>query len=233
MTGLQEFAENVWIVDGPLVYDMGLLFTTRMTVVRLSSGEVWVDSPVPVSFETLQSISALGPVAHLVAATPRHGWRLVGWHTLFPEAKLWACRPTLMSLRPKGLPLAGILGDAAPEAWADDMQQLVFKGNPGLSEVLFFHKKARTLMLDDLIQSNPPLEGKPLRNAIFKLEEALAPRSGVGLDMRLTFFNRDLARRSLEKVLAWDFDKLIIAHGACVEKDAKQYVEAAFRWLAR
>ena len=43
--------------------------------------------------------------------------------------------------------------------------------------------------------------------------------------------NRDLARRSLEKLLSWDFDKLVIAHGVCVEKDAKPFVERAFRWL--
>jgi hypothetical protein len=28
-------------------------------------------------------------------------------------------------------------------------------------------------------------------------------------------------------------DKLIIAHGACIEKDAKPFVEQAFQWLRR
>ena len=40
-----------------------------------------------------------------------------------------------------------------------------------------------------------------------------------------------LARESLEKLLSWDFDKLIIAHGICIEKDAKPFVERAFRWF--
>ena len=35
MSGLQEFAENVWIVDGSPVRDMGVMFTTRMAVVKL------------------------------------------------------------------------------------------------------------------------------------------------------------------------------------------------------
>jgi predicted metallo-beta-lactamase superfamily hydrolase len=56
---------------------------------------------------------------------------------------------------------------------------------------------------------------------------------GVPLDIRLSFTNRELARRSLEKLLSWDFDKLVIAHGVCVEKDAKPFVERAFRWLVR
>ena len=66
-----------------------------------------------------------------------------------------------------------------------------------------------------------------------RLEGVVSPHGGVGLDIRLTFTNRNLARQSLEKLLAWDFDKLIIAHGPCIEKDAKPFVERAFRWLAR
>jgi len=72
MTELQEFVENVWIADGPLVRDMGLAFTTRMTIVKLADGSIGVHSPVAVSFDTLQCITGLGPVRYLLAATPRH-----------------------------------------------------------------------------------------------------------------------------------------------------------------
>ena len=95
------------------------------------------------------------------------------------------------------------------------------------------HRASRTLILDDLIQVHPSVRGKPLRNALFRLEGVTAPQGGVGLDIRLTFTKRDLARRSLEKLLSWDFDKLIIAHGDCIEHDAKSFVEQAFRWLMR
>jgi hypothetical protein len=233
MAGLQEFAKNVWIADGPLVRDMGFIFTTRMTIVRLSNGSVWVSSPVPVSFDTIERITELGPVGYLVAATPRHVWRLEGWHTLFPEAQLWASSRNLMTLQKKPLAFTGILGDAPPDGWADDFDQLAFKGNPLLSEILFLHKQGRTLILDDLIQVNPVIPGKPFRNALFKLSGVAAPHGGVPLDMRMTFIDRHLARQSLAKVLSWDFDKLIIAHGACIDKDARQFVERAFQWLMR
>ena len=233
MPDIVAFAPNVWIVDGPRVRDMGVLFTTRMTVVQLANGSLWVDSPVPVSFETLTRITELGPVRYLVAATPRHVWRLDAWHTLFPEAELWASRPTPFTLKKGHLPLTGTLGDTPPPAWADDLDQLAFKGSPLIEEVLFLHRASRTLILDDLIQFHPSVKGRPLRTAHFKLEGVAAPPGGVGLDIRLTFTKRDLARRSLEKLLSWDFDKLIIAHGNCIENDAKSFVEQAFRWLMR
>ena len=57
--------------------------------------------------------------------------------------------------------------------------------------------------------------------------------AALRLDIRLTFIHRNLARQSLKKLLSWDFDRLIIAHGPCIEKDAKAFVKRAFRWLAR
>lgn len=233
MPELQSFAKNIWIVDGPLVRDMGFMFTTRMAIVKLSDGPLWVTSPVPVAFDTLRRIAELGPVKYIVAATPRHVWRLDAWHTLFPEAQLWAARSTPFTLKKGNLPFTGILEDAPYRGWADDLDQVAFKGNPLIEEVLFFHKESRTVILDDLIQIHPMAEGKPFRNALVKLEGVASPHGGVGLDIRLFFIRRSIARRSLEKLLSWDFDKLIIAHGVCIEKDAKPFVERAFRWLAR
>ena len=230
---LQAFAKNIWIVEGPNVRDMGVMFTTRMTVVKLANGSLWVESPVPVSFDTLKHITDVGPVRYLVAATPRHVWRLDGWHTLFPQAQLWSARTTPYTLKKGNLPITGILGDMPEQGWADDFDQLAFKGSSSIEEVLFFHRQSHTVILDDLIQTHTITKGKPFLNALLRLSDAIDPHGGVGIDMRLTFTNWGLARRSLEKLLSWDFDKLIIAHGPCVEKDAKAFVERAFRWLGR
>jgi hypothetical protein len=70
-----------------------------------------------------------------------------------------------------------------------------------------------------------------LTNTIFRLGGVLYPNGGVARDIRMTFTKRDLARQSLERLLSWDFDKLIIAHGDCIETDAKSFVEEKFRWL--
>ncbi len=230
---LLTWADNICIVEGPQVRDMGIMFTTRMTIVKLANGSLWLDSPVPAPFETLQHITELGPVRYLIAATPRHVWRLADWHTLFPAAQMWAPRPTLFTLRRGRLPLTGILGDAPESDWAGDLDQLAFKGNPLIEEVLFWHRASRTVILDDLIQVHPQMRGKPLRNTLVKAEGVTAPHGGVGLDIRLSFTHRELARKSLARLLSWDFDRLIIAHGPCVEKDAKLFVERAFAWLTR
>ena len=231
MAEFAEFAKNLWVVEGPHVRDFGMMFSTRMVIVKLFDGSLWVDSPVPVPSDTLERITLIGPVRYLVAATPRHVWRLVGWHNLFPEAQLWAPKSTPLTLKKGKLVFTGFLTDTSPRSWAEDLEQLAFKGNPIIEEVVFLHKGARTVILDDLIQNHPPVKDKPLRNALFKLAGMAYPQGGVPLDIRLSFIHRNLARRSLERLLSWDFDKLIIAHGVCVDKNAKAFVCRAFQWL--
>ena len=125
------------------------------------------------------------------------------------------------------------LGDKPPADWMDDLDQLVFKGNLLIEEVFFFHKRSRTLIVADFIQNHRTVAGKVFQNTLLKLSGVAYPHGGVPRDIRLTFANRKLARRSLERVLSWDFDRLIIAHGVCIAGEAKRFVKKAFRWLAR
>jgi hypothetical protein len=231
MCELQVFAKNVWIADGPFVRALGVPFPTRMIVVKLSDGSLWINSPVPVPRKKLDSIAGSGPVRYLVAPTRMHVWRLEEWHELFPEAELWG--PPQIPNEFKRLPFAGILGDAPPQAWAEDLDQLIFKGNFFIDEVFFLHKESRTVILADFIQSHRLVKGRPLLNALFKLSGVAYPNGGVPFDIRLSTTNRHFARRSFVKLDSWDFDKLIIAHGVCVEKEAKPFVGRAFRWLWR
>lgn len=50
---LKPIAANVWIVDGPEIhfnyFGLKLPFPTRMTVIRLPDGGLWVHSPVVLS----------------------------------------------------------------------------------------------------------------------------------------------------------------------------------------
>jgi Domain of unknown function (DUF4336) len=231
VSDLQKFAENVSIIDGPPVRAVGVPLPTRMIVVKLADGSSWVNSPVSVPLEVLDRIATAGPVRYLVAPTKLHVWRLEEWHARFPDAELWA--PPQIPNEFKHLPFTGILGGTVPQGWADDLDQLVFKGNLFVQEVFFFHKSSRTVILADFIQNHPIVPGKPILNALWKVAGVVYPHGGVPCDIRLSFTDRNLARRSLKRLLSWDFDKLIIAHGVCVEKDARPFVELAFRWLVR
>jgi len=229
--GLQAFGPNLWIVEGTMVRDTGMWFTTRMAIVKLTDGSLWIESPVPVSFNTINQITQLGEVKYLVAATPRHVWRLDAWHSLFPEAQMWVTRKTPFTLAKGDLNFTGTLQEKPIKEWKDDLDLVLFKGSPSLEEGFFLHEKSRTLIMDDMIQVHTQVAGRPVWNTFLRMAGVSAPLGGVSIDIRMSFSNRKTARESLAKILAWDFDKIIIAHGPCVIKDAKAFVKQAFHWL--
>ena len=155
MQGLIPFGKNIWIADGPNVRDTGLLFTTRMTVIRLSDGSVWVESPVTLPAETLEQIKTIGPPRYIVASTQRHVWRLNRWHDLFPDAQLWAPTGAAFTLGAIQVPVNDVFTDTPAEGWAEDLEQLAFKGSTVLREVMFFHRESRSVIVGDLVQINP------------------------------------------------------------------------------
>lgn len=234
---LQSFSEGIWIVDGPVVRDMGARFPTRMTIVKLSDESLWVSSPVPRSRDVMNEIESLGNIRYLIAGTPRHLWRLASWHNLYPDAQQWAPpqaegnHKRFTVVGDSDLEFSGILSDNAPNDWKNDLDQVVFRGSRLIEELVFYHKKSHTLIMDDLIQNYPRERGRPIHNALIRLLGVSYPNGGMPFDIKMSFIHRDLARQSVEKILSWDFDKLVLAHGVCVERDAKSFFKRAFKWL--
>ena len=76
MPNLEEFAENLWMIDGSPIRNFGIPLPTRMIVIKLMDGALWVNSPVSTPAKELERIKALGPVGYLIARTQLHLWRL-------------------------------------------------------------------------------------------------------------------------------------------------------------
>jgi hypothetical protein len=209
---------------------MGIWFPTRMTVAVLQDGSLWIESPVSVTYETLTRLTGLGPVGYLVANTPRHVWRLESWHDLFPDAQLWAPRASPVTLAHRKVPLTGRLGPRSAKEWAEDFHQVAIEGSPFLEEVWFLHKPSRTLIVGDLIQVHDLSPGSVIGNALKRVGHVAGPDGGTAVDIRATFWDRKALRASLEQVLGLDFHTVVLAHGPCIENDAKAFVERAVAW---
>jgi hypothetical protein len=91
---LKPVAEGVWIVDGPVIrfgyLGLRFPFPTRMTVVRLADGQLWVHSPTELSSSLKSEINSLGSVKHLIAPNRIHYWWLGDWAKAFPGAVTYA-----------------------------------------------------------------------------------------------------------------------------------------------
>ena len=214
--GLHRFADDLWISEGPTVRFFGVPYPTRMIVVKLGDGSLWINSPVMATREQAAELASIGRIAHLVSPTRLHDWRLESWSEFYPNAQVWKARA---------------LGNLSPPAWKADIDQMRFRGSFALSEVEFFHRRSRTLIVGDFIQNFQPRRGRPMRNVLLRLGGI---QGGAPCDLRFSFLGkqrRRLGQDSLRKMLSWDFDKLVVAHGDCVQSHAKTFVERSFRWL--
>jgi hypothetical protein len=229
----RQLGDRLAVVEGPIVRDMGMPFSTRMTVVRLPDGSLWIESPVSVSYEVLTKLTDLGPVSHLVSNTPRHVWRLEPWHALFPDASLWAVRETPATVKHSRLRLTGRLTDTPVDAWAEELDQIAVKGSRFIEEVCFLHNSSRTLIVGDLIQGHELQPGRGLTNAVKRLSGVAEPDGGTSIDIRASFWDREALRSSVSRLLEWDFDQVVLAHGPIVRDNARAFVERAFAWALK
>ncbi len=56
-------------------------------------------------------------------------------------------------------------------------------------------------------------------------------RFGPSILERLLIRDRTAARKSLERILEWDFDRVIVAHGEVRENAGREGLRAGYAWL--
>lgn len=151
---LTEFGPSLYTADGPIISFYGLKLPIRMAVAQLSDGRVWVWSPIPLTDALAQEVEALGPVSYIVSPNKIHHLYMGEWAERWPDARLYAS-PGLAKKEPN-LQFHGELQDAPEPGWADDIDQVIFRGSIMMEEVVFFHRASRTAILGDLIERNDP-----------------------------------------------------------------------------
>ena len=87
---LQPFGEEIWLADGSVTMVAGFHYPTRMVVIRLPGGALFVWSPVQISDDLRAAVDALGEVRHLIAPNSLHHLFLADWRRAYPAARLHA-----------------------------------------------------------------------------------------------------------------------------------------------
>lgn len=226
---LRPFGPGVWLADGPRTEVIGFRYPTRMAVIRLADGGLFVWSPVALTEPLRRQVDDLGEVRHLVAPNSLHHLFLAEWRQAYPQARLHAA-PGLAARR-QDLAFDAVLADAPPPEWAADIDQVLMGGNRITTEAVFFHRQSATVLFTDLLQQFPPGWFRGWRALIARLDLMTAPEPSVPRKFRVAFNDRKAARAALARILAWPSRKVLMAHGAPVEQDGRAFIARAFRWL--
>jgi hypothetical protein len=217
------------VVDGPTVSFLGFPYPTRMVIVRLTDGSAWVWSPVALTPDVEGAVNAIGPLRYIVSPNKIHHLWLKEWAERWPDAQLYA--PPGLAKKRSDLIFAGELRDEPNSAWATDIDQTVFRGSIAMVEVVFFHRTSRTAIFGDLVQRHDPAQMRGLKGIVMRLDGLVGERGSTPREWRATFVRRRIARAALARVLAWKPERLVVAHGACAQRNAIEILGHALSWI--
>jgi hypothetical protein len=224
---LEQLAEGLWVDARPFRAGPFLEIGTRMSVVRLGDGGLFLHSLVVIDEETRAALEGVGPVRFLVAGNKLHHLHLAGAVRVFPGAQLWGA-PGLAEKR-KDLRFEGELGDEVPAAWQADLGSLAVRGIPRMNEVVFLHRPSRTLLVTDLCFN--VRHSDFLATRLFMRANGAYGRFGPSRLLRSLVRDRPALRASLQAILAWDFDRVVVTHGEVLERGGRDALRAGFAWL--
>jgi len=231
--GLRPIAENVWIVDAGRIKAAGLPLPIRMTVIRLSSGDLLLHSPTRFSHALREELEQLGPVKYLLAPNVAHWMFLPDWQAALPNARVYAT-PGLaerQQVRRSGLRIDRELTDVTPDEWSEDIQ-LVLLAAPFFTEIELFHGPSRTLILTDLVQNLAPEGLGVVSRTAANLLGITAPdgKAPAYLRMLLRLGGRAV-RLAAARLIALAPERVIFAHGRWFDTGGTQQLRRSLGWL--
>lgn len=226
---LQAFAENIWIAEGPIADVAGFRYPTRMAVIRLADGGLFVWSPTALDGELMAAVRALGPVRHVVAPNALHHLHLDAWQDAFSPARFTA-PPGLRKKRPD-LRFDDELTDGSVHDWSGEIDHVLVHGNMITTEAVFFHRQSQTAIFTDLIQHFSPDWFSGWRAVIARLDLMTASHPEVPRKFRNAFVGRRAARAAVRRILEWPAERVLMAHAPPVTQDGQAFIRRAFRWL--
>lgn len=230
---LEPLGSNLWFADGGIVSFKGFDYPTRMAVIRLADGGLWLWSPVKKTAVIEHEVRALGPVQHIVSPNKLHYLFLSEWHAVFPNAELWGTAATISKC--SDLRFREPLADDPPAEWRGQIDQFYFTNSPFMDELIFFHRASRTAIIADLSQS---FSETFLKNhwpwwmrPVVRFSKMVEGWGYPPIDYRISFRQRTSARPKIRALIDGHPEHIVVAHGEVVRTGGEAFLRRAFSWL--
>jgi len=222
---MEQRANNLWAEAAPQSF-FGLHLGTRMTVLRLRDGTLLVHSPIAMTPSLKAEVDAIGPVRHIVAPNIYHHLYAGEWKAAYPDALLHAA--TGLAKRRKDLAIDSELRGVAHPDWGDDLATSFLDGTM-LNETVFFHRPSRSLIVADVLENFETSAHWPTR--VYLKLGGIHGKPGLSLPLRMVYRDKKRARRAIDEILSWDFDRIVLAHGDVIERGGRDVLTDAYTWL--
>lgn len=225
---LQRLGDSLWAHE-QWIHFGGLALWHRMSVVALAGGGVVLHSPTRLDAALQEELRDLGSVVAIIAPSWWHDLYLREAVRAFPDALLFGA-PTLVRWSRSSSFMAA-LSDSPPAVWESEIDQHHVVGlGLFLDEVVFYHRASRSLIVADLL-FNISAGDAWLTRTLARIVIGPYPGCRFARLYRPFVFDRRRFRASIERILEWDFDQIIVGHGAVVTHRGKGVFRDTFHWL--
>lgn len=224
---LERIADDVWGQETDLVMPGGMKLPSRATIVRLADGRLLVHSPLAIDAEVAREIDALGDVRFLVAPNCVHWMFLKAAKARYPKARVLAA-PGLAKKLGSGFDFEP-LPERGEIAGVKGLQLERIAGVPAMQEHVFLHEVSRTLVVSDLVFNVHACRGFGM--SLFLRCVGAWKKTAQSRFWRFLVKDRPAAAASASSILAWDFERVAVAHGSIIEDDARQRMRNALAWM--
>lgn len=224
----------------------------RGTLVKLQTGNVAVFSPVALTPAVKEKVQSLGQIKYIVAPDIEHHIFLSTWVKEFPNAEVIGMEglPEKREGDPatKGTKFHHVFSESnkldlkvSPEFDAEFSYEY-FHSHPN-KELVFLHKPSRTLIEADLLFNLPATEQfsktgvDPTSGLLNKLFGGIMnTRGAMTWQKRALWYGvggkgRQSFTASVNRIKAWDYDRIIPCHGDVIESGGKATMEKATAWF--
>lgn len=224
---LTPIAKDLWVAHEPDFRTLGLRLGTRMTAVRLANGEVWVHSPLRLDDELRSELDALGPVRHIVCPNLYHHLFAKPLAEAYPEARVYG--PAKLRKKRTDLTIHQELESLGDDGFDGELVPVPIEGCL-LGETAFVHVPSRSIVSADLTENFQTSPHWPTR--VYLRLSGIHGRIGLSPIIRLLFRDKKATRRSIDRLLSFDAERAVIAHGdAIIEGDVRRALEDTYRFL--
>lgn len=230
---LRQITSCIWVREQPFKY-FGLEVGTRMTIVRIASNQLVLISPVKLDNQAISEINKLGTVTYIIAPNLFHYLYLLDCQKIYPDASLITA-PGLETKKPEIN--SDLVFTEDKISFNCELEYFLFAGFKAFmlttlsvaNEIVFYHPETKTLILTDTafhFDRSFPLITQ-FASRIIGCYERLRPSV---LD-KIAIQDKEQITASVTKLLQWDFQRVIMAHGTIIEESAKESLVSGYEWF--
>ena len=226
----QPLGPSIWVQRFPFSV-LGAPLGKTTTVIRLGTGELVIHSAAPMGPDAGAEIRALGQPRWLLEGSRMHDTFARSLRAVFPEA-IYLLPPRFPFSAEALAPAEKLRAQSLPSAWADEIEIERIKGAPAVEEHVLWHRPSRTLILSYFVFNIALPAGAPVP-FFLRWVSGIKAFPATSRLVKWAARDREAVKQSWDRIMAWDFERVVVGHGEIIAPNAKDLLQEALSLVWR